>query len=203
MHLSRIITKPQASARIIATWAGVGLALVAMPVAAQTQTPANVRVVEPGESIQTAINASQPGTHIRVKAGTYAEQLVITRDRTWLDGDAGARLVPPATLVANGCTGMVVLGRVATSPPAHAGICVIGDVTFGAWDGDFFHKPVTATKRAVTGVTISGLDVEGFSVGIALAGTLTQSSSEPASYRVVRSRSSRVPPPTPPSAATR
>ena len=157
--------------RWVATWAGVGLALVAMPVAAQTQAPASVTVVEPGELIQTAINSSQPGTHIRVKAGTYAEQLVITKDRIWLDGEAGARLVPPSTLVANGCTGMVVLGRVATAPPAHVGICVIGNVTFGAWNAEFLHKPVTETKRAVTGVTISGLDVEGFSVGIALAGT--------------------------------
>ena len=158
--------------RIIVAGLGVSLAALTAPIAADAQsTRSATRVVEPGESIQAAIDASAAGTQIRVKAGTYREQLVITKDGISLDGDAGARLIPPATLVANGCTGIAVLGRVATAPPAHAGICVIGDVVFGAWDAVVQHKPVTETKRAVSDVRVTGFDVEGFQVGIALAGT--------------------------------
>ena len=158
--------------RWVATTVAVGLAVVSIPavgVGAVT-TGGTSRTVESGESIQAVIDASPAGTRIRIKAGTYREQLLVTKDRITLDADAGTVLLPPATLTSNGCTGMAVLGRVATAPPANAGICVLGDVTFGAWEAIFQHKPVTETKRAVTGVTVSGFEIRGFGVGIALAG---------------------------------
>jgi parallel beta-helix repeat protein len=159
--------------RFVATTAALGLALASIhSVTAEAAAGGSAsRIVEAGESIQAAIDASPPGAHIRIKAGSYREQLLITKDRITLDADAGTILRPPTTLVANGCTGMTVLGRVATAPPANAGICVSGEVTFGAWEAIFQHKPVIETKRAVTGVTVSGFDIAGFGVGIALAGT--------------------------------
>lgn len=150
---------------------GLGLASMSTTSAHAAAGGSASRIVEAGDSIQAVIDASAAGTHIRVKAGTYREQLVITKDRITLDADAGAILRPPTMLTPNGCTGMTVLGRVAAAPPANAGICVIGDVTFGAWVAIFQHKPVTETKRAVTDVTVRGFAIEGFGVGIALAGT--------------------------------
>lgn len=146
-------------------------ASILIPIAASAQTGTPVRVVESGGSIQSAIDASAPGTRIKVRPGTYAEQIVITKDRIWIDADTGARLVPPPALVRNGCSQLAVLGQFTpTAPPAHAGICILGDVTFGDYEPVFLHRPVTATKRAVTGVTISGIEVSGFGVGIAAAG---------------------------------
>ncbi len=158
--------------RWVATTVAVGLAVLSIPAAGvgAVTTGGASRTVESGGSIQAVIDASPAGTRIRIKAGTYREQLLIAKDRITLDADAGTVLLPPATLTSNGCTGMAVLGRVATAPPANAGICVVGDVTFGAWEAVFQHKPVTETKRAVTGVTVSGFEIRGFGVGIALAG---------------------------------
>ena len=57
-----------------------------------------------------------------------------------------------------------------TGPPAEAGVCVIGDVTFGDFDPFLGHRPVTRVGHAVSGVTISGLSISGFGVGVAIAG---------------------------------
>src|SRR6187397_598030 len=77
-------------ARWLVTALSVGAAgLVAAPAAATT------RVVLPGQSIQAALNASQPGDTVRLQRAVYRESLQMSTDRVTLDG-AGATLRPPA-----------------------------------------------------------------------------------------------------------
>ena len=81
--------------------------------------PVQTTTVQPGQSIQAALDAAQSGTTIVVKAGTYAEQLTITKDGTTLVGQKGTILVPPTSPVTNFCSGTA-------GPGTFAGICVVG-----------------------------------------------------------------------------
>ena len=76
-------------------------------------------VVNPGESIQAAIDAADQHTTIVVRPGTYAENLLITTDRITLIGQ-GATLVPPATLGPGApcATSAGLRRRTASAPPA-------------------------------------------------------------------------------------
>ena len=129
-----------------------------------------VRRVGPGQSIQAAIDAAPPGSTIHIEPGTYTEQLVITKNRIRLEG-SGARLVAPSTFTPNQCTGVAHVGPPnVTGPPANSGICIIGDVKFGDFDLFLGHRPATEVRRAVSGVTVSGLQISGFPVGVLIAG---------------------------------
>jgi nitrous oxidase accessory protein NosD len=126
--------------------------------------------VKPGQSIQAAINAAKPSTTIKITAGIYKEQLVISKDGIRLIGE-GATLAAPAAFTANACTAVTKLGPpLVTSPDADAGICIIGDVTFNAYDEFFGNKTVNTVSRSVTGVSVSGLHISGFGVAILMAG---------------------------------
>src|SRR5918992_1766824 len=105
-----------------------------------------VRVVQPGDSIQAAIDAASPGDTILVKPGEYAEALVITTDDLTLKGSRGTRLVPPPgepepCLVFD-----------PEAPPIVEGICVLGELS-----------PEFAVTDPVEDTHISGFEIRGFS----------------------------------------
>jgi parallel beta-helix repeat protein len=104
-------------------------------------------VVGPGESIQKAINAADPGDTILVK-GVHREDVVIRKDGIKLRGD-NAVIEPPAR---------------ADSPCSRAfgpsGICVLGDVSLNTFKVD----------RYASDVSVSGFTIRGFREGISAFG---------------------------------
>jgi hypothetical protein len=112
---------------------------------------ATVRHVHPGQSIQAAINASNPGDTIKVAAGVYHQNLTITTNRITLWGAGGGRhgtiLRPRTKPLDSPCTsqdGSVV---------AVSGICSVGRF-----------DPATGDPGApIMGTTIHGFRVVGFS----------------------------------------
>jgi parallel beta-helix repeat protein len=116
-------------------------------------------IVNPGQSIQAAVDAASPGTTIIVQHGTYAENVAITKDGIRLIG-VGATLVPPATSEPNACS----LADPSGPGPAHDGFCGAGNIEFPP-DG----PPVVTDP--LTNVTISGFTVTGFEgVGVIFIG---------------------------------
>jgi nitrous oxidase accessory protein NosD len=109
--------------------------------AAQAHGP---RVVGPGDSIQAAVDAADPGDTILV-FGKHRENVVIQTDGLTVRG-AGAVIVPPATPVAHACFDPAVEGE------AVHGICVSGDVDFDTGE----------VSRVVANVTVSGFTIHGF-----------------------------------------
>lgn len=118
--------------------------------------------VKAGQSIQAAINSAGAHATIIVEDGTYAEQLTIECDGINLVGN-GAILVPPKTPGQNLCSGLA-------GPDTQAGICIAG---YNVQLADFVveHRKVISVGRPVTGVSVSGFDVRGFSgLDIAVVG---------------------------------
>jgi nitrous oxidase accessory protein NosD len=87
-----------------------------------TASPASAHdsrlVVRPGESIQAAVDAANPGDTIVVRPGTYRQNVVVAKDGIKLVG-FGARLVSPAAPEPNACAD--------PGQPAAIGICVAGE----------------------------------------------------------------------------
>ena len=109
--------------------------------------------VQAGQSIQEAIDAAEPGSHIVVEAGTYTEQLTITNDGTLLIG-LGAILVPPSNMTNNTCSGLA-------GPDTEAGICITGaDIELA----DFVveHRKVMSVGTPVKDVLVTGFEVHNF-----------------------------------------
>jgi hypothetical protein len=111
-----------------------------------------VAVVGPGDSIQAAVDAAEPGDTILV-FGTHRENVAIETDGLTLRG-VGAVIRPPATPAAHGCFDPTQVGE------AVHGICVVGDVDFDT--GEVF--------RYVQDVTVSGFTIRGFT-GFGVAAT--------------------------------
>ncbi len=154
--------------RLAIATALASVALAAVP--AHPASAAGPPMVQPGESIQAAIDSATPGSVVRVAPGRYAEQLVINTDGIQLRGD-GVILVPPSTLESNACTGIAVLGPpTADGPPADAGICIVGDVTPGPFDEFYSHRPMAEVRDRVADVKVQGFSIEGFGVGVLIAG---------------------------------
>jgi nitrous oxidase accessory protein NosD len=97
---------------------------------------AAIIIVYPGQSIQAAIDAANPGDTIIVKPGTYHETLLIQKDRIKLQGSQATIMPPP----------------VSTSPCGDVGVCVVGNVDFNT--GDIFSY--------VHNVTVTGFYIQGF-----------------------------------------
>jgi parallel beta-helix repeat protein len=107
---------------------GVALAVGVGSVAAQSS------VVGPGESIQKAINAADPGDTIVVR-GVHHEDVAIRKDGIKLRGEDDAVIKPPAK---------------ADSPCAPEAICILGDMNFQTGE--------------ITGPRVSDVSVSGFTI---------------------------------------
>src|SRR5215203_2091846 len=107
-------------------------------------------VVGPGESIQKAVNAADPGDTIVVK-GVHREDVIIRKNGIKLRGVGNAVIEAPARAKADSLCSRV------SGPTA---ICVLGD----------FNPETGEVRRYVEDVSISGLMVRGFeTVGIDVA----------------------------------
>ena len=73
------------AAGFVAAWVGF-----VSPVVASAET----RVVHPGQSIQAAVNASEPGDTVVVKAGTYYQSVRIATDGLTLRAHGQVTLKP-------------------------------------------------------------------------------------------------------------
>src|SRR4051794_30140768 len=123
------------------TLAALTFMLVAWVGAAQAH---RATVVGPGDSIQAAVDAANPGDIIRV-FGEHRENVVIQKDGLTLHG-VGAVVLPPATPAANACFDPTVPGETVK------GICVSGDIDFDTGE----------VSRVVSNVTVSGFTVRDF-----------------------------------------
>jgi hypothetical protein len=99
--------------------------------------------VWPGDSIQAAVNAADPGDRVIVHKGTYRENVSIRKPLRLIG--QGAKLRPPAT-------GKGFCGQLAK--PFIIGICAIGPVNPATFE---------PSGPPLAGVTISGFDVSRFS----------------------------------------
>jgi parallel beta-helix repeat protein len=107
-------------------------------------------VVGPGQSIQAAVDAADPGDKILV-FGTHRENVAIQTDGLTVRG-VGAVILPPATPAVHAC-----FDPTAVDEAVH-GICVIGDVDFVTGE----------VARHVENVTIQGFTIRDF-VGSGIA----------------------------------
>ncbi len=107
--------------------------------------------VGPGESIQAAVDAAQPGDTIVVAAGTYHESVVIREDDlTILGADAspfGTVLEPPASPPNNLCQG---------DDGTFSGFCILGELP-----GE--DEPFEPGGPVVLNTHIDGFLIRGFS----------------------------------------
>ena len=120
---------------------GIALAAAGAMIAASAfVSPASARaathVVNPGESIQAAVDAASPGDTIVVRAGTYSEAVMIHTNGLTLKARGSVTLEPPSS-GAGDCYG--------AGP--HVGICVI---------------PSSESYYRVRDVTITGFRIVGF-----------------------------------------
>lgn len=136
------------------------VAAAATAVACLTISPAHastVIVVSPGQSIQAAVDAAQPGDTIQLKPGTYHESVTVSKDNITLRGAGtgpnGSVLLPPTVFPDNAC-GHVPPDE--ATGPVGGGICV-----YGTFDSNF------VVSHWVTGVRITGIKVDGFAVDVA------------------------------------
>jgi Right handed beta helix region len=125
----------------------VTIAAVSMLVAVSPAQAREKSVVRPGESIQAAVDAADPGDTIRVRRGTYRESVVISTDELTLRGDH-AVLEPPGPSQPNACADFF------------SGICVLGELDFDTG----------VVSDYVEDVTVSGFEVRGFGESGILAG---------------------------------
>jgi hypothetical protein len=101
-------------------------------------------VVGPGESIQKAVNAADPGDTIVVR-GVHREDVVIRKNGIKLRGDDAVIEAPARAKADSPCSR-------AFGPEA---ICVLGDVNL---------KTEKLEGQRVSGVSVSGFTIRGFKI---------------------------------------
>jgi parallel beta-helix repeat protein len=116
---------------------------VALAVTKIGSAGAQSSVVGPGESIQKAVNAADPGDTIVVR-GVHREDVIIRKNGIKLRGEDGAVIEAPARARADSPCSKTF------GPEA---ICVLGDVNI---------KTATLTGSRVRDVSISGFTIRGF-----------------------------------------
>jgi len=136
----RTVTSATVAAALSLAGAATGLA------AATGSGRSTIHRVDPGQSIQAAIDAAEPGDTIVVAPGVYRETLAIQKDDITLrgtgSGAGGTVLELPAQPNASPCTEEGTVN----------GICVAGEFVLGS----------DAVGRPVHGVRVSGFRVRGF-----------------------------------------
>lgn len=133
----------------------------ATPQVSASSNAAHIVVVHAGASIQAAIDAAQPDTTITVEAGSYRENLLITKPVT-LRGEGHVQLLPPATPVPNRCTEDEDAGH-----PLQIGICILG-VLGGPADSS---GDLPSVITPVRDVHVSGMEINHFDEAIESDGT--------------------------------
>ncbi|MFE9814372.1 nitrous oxide reductase family maturation protein NosD [Streptomyces sp. NPDC005773] len=129
-HITSLVSIAAASAAVLGVLAPSG------PAAA-----AGGHVVRPGESIQAAVDAAQPGDTIVVRPGTYRESVLITTPGLTLRGSGDRTVIKPGASAArteNACA------------KAGNGICVLGTAQNTVDD-------VSIRSLTVSGFTRSGI----------------------------------------------
>jgi parallel beta-helix repeat protein len=119
-----------------------GALALAAPAGAKTRT------VEPGHSIQAAIDKSKPGDTVVVKHGSYAESLEISTNKLKLRGE-NVTLTQPAEPADTFCN------QNTDSPAQVTGICIVGQIATPAGG-----QPEVV--KQVRNVHVSGFRVRGF-----------------------------------------
>lgn len=116
--------------------AGLGTALPSASAAA-----AGGRVVYPGQSIQAAVDAAQPGDTIVVRPGTYRESVLISTPGLTLRGSGDRTVIVPGTSRAQPDNACAKAGN---------GICVLGTAQHTV-------DNVSVRSLAVTGFAANGV----------------------------------------------
>jgi nitrous oxidase accessory protein NosD len=114
------------------------------PASAKSDDHGKAVTVKVGESIQAALDKAPPGATVKVQAGSYAENLLITKPVKLVGKDVVLTLPPTPTY--GFCAG----------PGFVTAICVVGDI-------EFFPDSPPILHHYLTGVSISGFRVTGFS----------------------------------------
>jgi hypothetical protein len=148
--------------RLAAAWRlllgpALGLALVVAAAASPAGASAEAGhhhtfVVHPGESIQAAVNLAGHGDTVKVKAGTYHEEVAVATDNLSIEGDGASStvLLPPAT----------------HTSPCEA---TFGDVAICVANPP---NPDGSVSKVVKGFELEGISVRGVQgIGIFLFGT--------------------------------
>ena len=156
--------------RTITAGASAGLFVTAILLTAAAPEAARADsstvVVHPGQSVQAAIDAAPSYGTVVLTAGTYKENLLVTKPLT-LRGSGRVLLTPPDALSANRCTE----DQDAKLPDGQllpVGICVLGTlggpVDPGAGD-------LPSVISPVADVHITALEIDNFAEGIESDGT--------------------------------
>ncbi len=119
--------------RVTVVAAALGGAVLVAAAPAQASS-SHVHVVKPGQSIQAAVDAAQPGDTIKLKRGTYAGGVLVAKDGLTIRGAGKGTVLKP--IGTNNCVA-------AGAPPS--GICV-----------------TSPTHAIVSHVTIKNLTVRDF-----------------------------------------
>ncbi len=145
-------------------------------------TPASSFCVNPGgtggcfASIQAAVNAASSGDTINIAAGSYPEQVTISKSLTIVGADkATTMLTTPASLV-TGIGGNLILLQIDTAANVEAsGITIVGPRIFGGCSAQIFYGVYVAGggilnlhDAAVTDIRLQNPALAGCQDGIAI-----------------------------------
>ncbi|MFI8454996.1 nitrous oxide reductase family maturation protein NosD [Kitasatospora sp. NPDC085464] len=131
--------------------------LAAAPAAHATEI-GRLHLVQPGESIQQAVDAAQPGDTVLLLPGTYRGSVRITTPGLTLVGSGPDSVITPGTGTENACA------------TAGHGLCVVGTEAAPLRD-------VTIEALAVTGFAKNGIDASG-TTGLTVQGTFVHGNAQ-------------------------